>query len=40
VLCLAAIFIWVALAAHVPAQQYVKGGRQPQGLCFLHTLVR
>jgi hypothetical protein len=43
VLCMAAIFVWVAFAYGPPAQAQQPGkagGQRAQGLCFLHTLVR
>jgi hypothetical protein len=40
VLCMAALFVAVALAAGPPARQPAEHGKRPQGVCFLHELVR
>ena len=37
VLCMAALFVTVALAAGLPPAAHGKGARA-QGLCFLHSL--
>ena len=39
-LCLAAVFVTVALAAGPQAGQPAHGRARPSGLCFLHDLVR
>ena len=40
VLCMAALFVTVALAAGPPVGQPGKAERSAQGLCFLHSLAR
>jgi hypothetical protein len=40
VLCMAGLFVTVALAAGPHAAQKTYGKAKPAGLCFLHDLVR
>ena len=39
VLCMATLFVAVAVAAGPPPQQPGKGHGQPHGVCFLHDLL-
>jgi hypothetical protein len=39
VLCMAALFVAVAVAAGPPPHQPATGGQRHDGVCFLHDLV-